>query len=101
MRSVFHSTFFFQHNSRPCTSSLSPATITLLSPRVTVLFSRSSPRFFCLPGPRDQRQLGTSVLSRSSPSILLLALCTARAIRVTVRLMEFTRIHFCVRVVLM
>ena len=100
MRSVFHSTFF----STQFTSLhflVKSCNITLLSPRVTVLFSRSSPRFFCLPGPRDQRQLGTSVLSRSSPSILLLALCTARAIRVTVRLMEFTRIHFCVRVVLM
>ena len=51
----------------------------------------------CHPGPRDQLQLGTSVLSRSSPSSLLLALCTARAIRVIVRLMGFTRIRFCVR----
>ena len=55
---------------------------------------------FCLPGPRDQRPLGTIVLSRSSPSSLLLALSTARAIRVTGGLMRFTRIQFYVRVVL-
>ena len=36
--------------------------------------------------------------SLNSPSILLLTLCTARAIRVTVRLVGFTRIHFSVRV---
>ena len=40
------------------------------------------------------------MLPRSPPSVLLLALCTARAIRVTARLMGFTRIHFCVRLVL-
>ena len=65
---------------------------------------------FCLPGPRDQRQIGTNALSRSSLSILLLALCTACAIRmysvffqvlfcirVTMRLLGFARINFCVR----
>ena len=68
---------------------------------------------FCLPGPRDRLRLATNVLSRSSPSILLLALCTSCAIRVCIvvfqilfcirvtrRLMGFTRLHFCVRVVL-
>ena len=95
MRSVLHSRFFLSLRFTSlhflvmsCSQNLAFASCLSINASVLV----------CLPAPH-QLQLGTNVLSRCSTSILLLALCTACAIRVTVRLMGFTRIRFCVRVV--
>ena len=88
----------FSISQRTTLTSASTGILTASSRRFPVESTSLYKPWVACPACRDQRLLGTNVLSRRYTSILLLALCTLRAIRVTVSLMRFTRIHFCVRV---